>query len=199
MDIFFFIKSRSVDITHYTIKDIPGSSGRLDVISRSILAAILNGNGFENNIQIWVFLEKYGTFIFRPKALDYNLFPKSEIMLTDYFVDIIKNREGKLKHLNNPLRNIEFSNKDVLTSIKDFMNENYSIYILNEEGIDFFDYLNEIISKKNIIFIIGSQTGEMIKSKELVKLNLPNISLGTQSYLASSVIRLIRINLGLNI
>ena len=123
MDIFFFIKSRSVDITHYTIKDIPGSSGRLDVISRCILAAILIGNGFENNIQIWVFLEKYGTFIFRPKALDYNLFPKSEIMHTDYFVDVIKNREGKLKHLNNPLKNIEFSNKDVLTSIKEFMNK----------------------------------------------------------------------------
>ncbi|MFW9772678.1 MAG: hypothetical protein ACFFEO_11035, partial [Candidatus Thorarchaeota archaeon] len=95
MQIFFFIKSRSVDITHYTIKDIPGSSGRLDVISRCILAAILNENGFKNNIQVWVFLENYGTYIFQPKALDFYLFPKSEILLTDYFVDIIKNKKGK--------------------------------------------------------------------------------------------------------
>ncbi|MFW9784795.1 MAG: hypothetical protein ACFFFB_21125, partial [Candidatus Heimdallarchaeota archaeon] len=184
---------------HYTIKDIPGSSGRLDVISRCILAAILNENGFKNNIQVWVFLENYGTYIFQPKALDFYLFPKSEILLTDYFVDIIKNKKGKSKYSNNPLKNVVFSNKDILTSIIYFLNKNYAIYILNEEGMNFFDYLNEIISKKNMIFIIGSQTGEIIKSKELVKLNLPNISLGTQSYLASSVIRLIRINLELKI
>jgi tRNA (pseudouridine54-N1)-methyltransferase len=199
MKVLFFIKSGSVNVTNYTIKDIPGSSGRLDVISRCILAAILNENGFKNDIQIWTFLEKYGAFIFKPKLFDYDGFPKNEILLTDYFVDIIKNREGRLKYNNNPLKNINYSHKDIFTIIKEFMKKNYSIYVLNEGGVDFFEYLKEILSKKNIIFVIGSQTGEIIKSKELVELNLPNISLGTQSYLASSVIRLIRINLGLEI
>lgn len=197
MNILFFIRSTSVNITHYTIKDIPGSSGRLDVISRCVLAALLNENRFENDVQIWVFLEKYGTFIFNPKKFDYVTFPKSEIIFTDYFVDILKNREVNLDNSYNPLKKIDHSDKDILTTIKDFMTKNYSIYILNEEGIDFFKCLKGIILKKNIIFVIGSQTGEIIKSKELVKLNLPNISLGTQSYLASSVIRLIKINLGL--
>ncbi|MFX0033168.1 MAG: hypothetical protein ACFE8E_11125 [Candidatus Hodarchaeota archaeon] len=199
MKVFFFIKSGSVNVSNYTIKDIPGSSGRLDVISRCILAAILNENGFEKYIQIWVFLEKYGTFIFEPKSLDYDLFPKNEILLTDYFVDIIKNRDGRLKDTNNPLKDVKYFNTDIFTMINDFINKDYSIYVLNESGADFFEFLDEILSKKNIIFIIGSQTGEIIKSKELIELNLPNLSLGTQSYLASSVIRLIRINLSLEI
>jgi len=199
MNVLFFIKSGSVNVSNYTIKDIPGSSGRLDVISRCILAAILNEYGFENYIQIWVFLEKYGAFIFNPKSLDYDLFPKNEILLTDCFVDIIKNRDGRLKDTNNPLKDVKYSKKDIFTTIIDFMSRNYSICVLNEGGVDFFEYLEELLSKKNIIFVIGSQTGEIIKSKELIELNLPNLSLGTQSYLASSVIRLIKINLGLDI
>ncbi len=47
MNLIFFIKSATVDLKNYTIKDIPGSSGRLDVISRCILAAILSNNNFE--------------------------------------------------------------------------------------------------------------------------------------------------------
>ncbi|TFF63532.1 MAG: tRNA (pseudouridine(54)-N(1))-methyltransferase TrmY, partial [Promethearchaeota archaeon] len=37
----FFIKSESVNLKNYTIKDIPGSSGRLDVISRCLLSGLL--------------------------------------------------------------------------------------------------------------------------------------------------------------
>ncbi|MFX0018632.1 MAG: hypothetical protein ACFFAK_09255 [Promethearchaeota archaeon] len=197
MGILFFIKSSSVDITNYTIKEIPGSSGRLDVISRCILAALLNQNGFNNNIQIWVFLEKYGTFIFDPKSLDEGIFPKNEILLTEYFVDLIQNRTGQLKYSNNPLKGIKYINQDIFITLKVYKEKKYSIYVLDESGQDFFKYLKEILSQEYIIFVIGSQTGEILKSIELIELNLPSLSLGTQSYLASSVIRLIRLNLKL--
>ncbi|MHA1487281.1 MAG: hypothetical protein ACTSSC_08925, partial [Promethearchaeota archaeon] len=64
MNLIFFIKSATVDIGRYTIKDIPGSSGRLDVISRCVLSALTISTNLEENIQIWVFLDKYGTFVF---------------------------------------------------------------------------------------------------------------------------------------
>ncbi|GAH86872.1 unnamed protein product [marine sediment metagenome] len=86
MTIIFFIKSSTVDISKYTIKDIPGSSGRLDVISRCVLAAILGKGNFEKDIQIHLFLDRYGTFIFDPENLDFDIFPKNEILFTDYFV-----------------------------------------------------------------------------------------------------------------
>ena len=197
MEVLFFIKSSSVDITNYTIKDIPGSSGRLDVISRCILAALLNQKGFNNNIQIWVFLEKYGTFVFDPESLDTELFPKNEILLTEYFVDLIQNRTGKLKYSKNPLKTIKYINRDIFNTLNAYKKQKYMIYVLDESGKDFFKYIKEISSQEHIIFVIGSQTGEILKSKELIELNLPNLSLGTQSYLASSVIRLIRLNLKL--
>ncbi len=197
MEVFFFIKSSSVDITNYTIKDIPGSSGRLDVISRCILAALLNQKGFNNNIQIWVFLEKYGTFIFNSESFDEEVFPKNEILLTEYFVDLILNRTGQLRYSKNPLKRIKYINQDIFNTLKAYKKQKYSIYVLDESGKDFFKYIKEISSQEHIIFVIGSQTGEILKSIELIELNLPNLSLGTQSYLASSVIRLIRLNLKL--
>ncbi|MFX0027503.1 MAG: hypothetical protein ACFE8M_13965, partial [Candidatus Hermodarchaeota archaeon] len=197
MEILFFIKSSTVDITNYTIKDIPGSSGRLDVISRCILAALLNQKGFNNNIQIWVFLEKYGTFIFDPKSLDEEVFPKNEILLTEYFVDLIQNKTGQLKYNKNPLKSIKYNNQDIFNILKAYKKQNYAIYVLDESAQDFFKYIKEILSQEHIIFVIGSQTGEILKSKELIELNLTKLSLGTFSYLASSVIRLIRLNLKL--
>ena len=197
MKMYFFIKSGTVNLENYTIKDIPGSSGRLDVISRCILAAILNERGFENNVQIWVFFERYGTFVFNPEFLDYDVFPKNEILLSDFIVSLIKHKVTPLSNQNNPLKFVKHLNKDIFRVLKDFLLKNYKIFVLKETGKDFFKYSEYIKSQKNVIFVIGSQTGEIVNSKELNKLNLSNLSLGTQSYLASSVIRLIKLNLTL--
>ena len=61
MNLIFFIRSSTVNLNNYHIKDIPGTTGRLDVISRCIIAALLDENEFEEYNQIWVFLDEYGT------------------------------------------------------------------------------------------------------------------------------------------
>ncbi|MFX0056901.1 MAG: hypothetical protein ACFE85_08685 [Candidatus Hodarchaeota archaeon] len=195
MTIIFFINSKTVNIDKYKIKDIPGSTGRFDVISRCIISALVEDGGFERDIQIWTFLEKYGTFIFDSNTLDYQIFPKNEILLTDYFVKLIK--EGQISDINhvNPLNSIEYREISIIEAIKLKREQGYNIYILNENGRAFFKYKAEILSINNVVFVIGSQSGEVIESAELKELNLPNLSLGNQSYLASSVIRLIKLNL----
>ena len=173
MTIIFFIYSETVDINNYTIKDIPGSSGRLDVISRCVLAAIVGDNKFDENIQVWVFLNKLGTYVFDSNVLNYGTFPKNELMFTDYFVKIIRNRNSTNKLENNPLRLVSPS----------------------EKGNDFFCNLNRIILEKEVIFIVGNQSGDIMNLEEVLMMNLPNLSLGNRSYLASSIIRLIKLNL----
>jgi len=195
MSIIFFIKSASIDISKYTIKDLPGSSGRLDVISRCILAALLNKDKFERNVQIWIFLEKYGTYIFDSERLEYITFPKNELLLADYLVDLIQGGDSKNKLKENPLNSVQISKIDIFDALKQFKELNYIILVLNEKGEDFFKYINELHFKGDIIFVIGSQSGEFICSKELLAMEFPNISLGTQSYLASSIIRLIKLYL----
>ena len=195
MNIIFFIRSATVDITKYSIKDIPGSSKRLDVISRCILAALLAKNEFEKKIQIWTFLDNYGTFIFNTEALNYKDFPKNEIQLTDYFVNHLRMNTSERKDINNPLNAVEVSELSMIEAIKEFLRLNYDIYVLKEDGIEFIKQKSKIKEKKKIIFIIGSQEDDFINSKELLSLNLPTVSIGTQSYLASSVIRLLKLHL----
>lgn len=192
----FFIKSKTIDLERYTIKDIPGSSGRLDVISRNILAALLNKDRFSPNTKIWVFLDRYGTYIFDTDLLNYEKFPKSELLFTDHFVkliresneqDIIAKREGKA------LEGVSYSDEGIIAALERFSNQGYKIYILKETG----KRLSEILKKQRIpqlsVFLVGSQQGEFIESAELAVHNFNEISLGEKSYLGSHTIRLIKI------
>ncbi|MHA2399099.1 MAG: hypothetical protein ACXADU_09440 [Promethearchaeota archaeon] len=189
MNLILFIKSSTVNLTRYTIKDIPGSSGRLDVISRSVLAALLNQNGFEEKLEIWTFLDNFGTYIFDPQLLDYETFPKTELLLTDSFVNFL---QGRVK--DNPLRSITISDLTMIKAIKKFQGLNYEVFILKEDGLPFLDLISEV-SEKNSLFIIGSQEDAFLNTKELVELNLQTVSFGAQSYLASSVIRLLKLHI----
>jgi len=197
MPLIFFIKSTTVEISKYTIKDLLGSSGRLDVISRCILAALLGGDDcFEKNVQIWVFLDNYGTYIFDSEKLIYESFPKTELLLTDYFVNLIKEENLKSNSEGQSYGLVTTSNMSFIEALNHFMDLNYIVFILEENGENLFKNIDKIRQKMNdIIFIIGNQSGEIINSKELRAMHLPRISLGTQSYLASSVIRLIKLHL----
>ena len=195
MTLIFFIKSSTVDISNYYIKDIQGTSGRLDVISRCVLSALTNDNKLEKNIQIWAFLDKYGTFVFDSNTFNNDTFPKNEILLTDYFVDFIK--KGDKKYTVNPLDSIKCSNLDIFEAIKKFIKKKYQIFVLNESGVGFSKIFMDMSPKRNLLFIVGDQSGELINSKELKELKLTNLSLGNRSYLASSTIRLIKLNLNL--
>ena len=197
MNLIYFIESATVDISKYTIKDIPGSSGRLDVISRCVLSALTLNNKLEKGVQIWIFLAKYGTFIFDSDLFNDELFPKNEILLTDFFVDFIKKKKKHESYLENPLNSIKCSDLGIFDAIKNYTKKNYKVYLLNENGIDFKKVFKELSSKDNLLFILGDQTGDLLNDKELKELNLTNLSLGNRSYLASSTIRLIKMNLHL--
>jgi tRNA pseudouridine-54 N-methylase len=179
MKTIFFIKSSTVNLKNYNIKDIQGTSGRLDVISRCVLSALTNDNKLEKNIQIWAFLDKYGTFIFDSNRFNNDIFPKNEILLTDYFVDFIKKRNKK--YTINPLDSIKSLNLDIFEAIKKFIKKKFQIFVLNESGIGYNKIFTDMNPKRNLLFIVGDQSGELINS----------------SYLASSTIRLIKLNLSL--
>jgi len=192
MKIIFFINSKTVNLDKYNIKDIPGSSGRLDVISRCILAALMENDEFQEKVQVWAFLETYGTYIFNSEFFTYNYFPKNEINFTNYFVKFL---QGERDLSLNLLSQVKESEMNLIDAISYFKDLNYSLYILSERGQNFFDLLSSIKEKKNIVFILGSQEDEYIYSKELSALKIPTISIGNQSYLASSVIRLLKLYL----
>ena len=199
MQIIFFIKSSTVKIDNFNIKDIPGSSGRLDVISRCILAALFDEERLERDIQVWVFLDKYGTYIFESNALSKDLFPKSELKLSENFVQLILKTTEKNSSQSPPLNQVKFSKLDIFSALKKFEQSKYKIILLNETGDNFQDIFSKLNKDEKLVFIIGDQTGEIVNVEQFKDFNLINMSLGHQSYLASTVILLIKLNLNLMI
>jgi len=117
--------------------------------------------------------------------------------LTDFFVEYIKKKRKREKYPETPLDPIYYSKLDFFDAIKNMVEKKYKIYVLNENGIDFKHVFKEISLEDNLLFILGDQSGDLLKNEELKKLNLTNLSLGNRSYLASSTIRLIKMNLQL--
>ncbi|MBY9007593.1 MAG: hypothetical protein KGD63_12650 [Candidatus Lokiarchaeota archaeon] len=195
MKITFLIKSESVNIDKYTIKDIPGSSGRLDVISRCILSSIIKDNGFEENIQIHIFFDNYGTFVFNPNLLSFSTFPKNELMLSDCIVQIIKTGYNKNKLIDNPLKQIKVKRFSMIDFLKNLKKRGDLIFVLKEDGEDYLNLIDNKHPLGELYFIIGNQSEDLINSEEFLKLKIPSINIGTKSYLASSVIRIIKFNL----
>ncbi|MFO7795271.1 MAG: hypothetical protein ACQERB_02755 [Promethearchaeati archaeon] len=195
--IIFLIKSDTVNLNNYTIKDIPGSSGRLDVIARCILSALLNEKGFDINYKIWIFFKRYGALKFDPLDLNYEDFPKNELLLSEYIVKLLKTTDtaAVIKEYN-PLSPILVENISLIEFLKQRKKENRNnIFVLRESGRKFLDVFSPQSLKKEVYIIIGSQTEDFINSEAFLNLNFPEVSLGVKSYLASQVIRLIKLNI----
>jgi tRNA (pseudouridine54-N1)-methyltransferase len=199
MQIIFFVKSSTVKIDNFNIKDIPGSSGRLDVISRCILAALFDEERLERDIQIWVFLDKYGTYIFESNTLSKDFFPISELKLSENFVQLILKITKKNTSQSSTLNSIAYSKLDFFSALKKLEESKYKIILLNEAGDNFQDIFSKLNKDEKLLFIIGDQTGEIVNAEQFKDFNHINMSLGHQSYLASTVIRLIKLNLNLRI
>jgi len=198
LNLIFLIKSSSVNLKNYTIKDIPGSSGRMDVISRCLLAALMNDNSIEKNVQIWIFLNNYGTFIFDSNLLKDDIFPKNELLVSDGLVKLIQDKDSEIEKENYLLRFVKKSKISLFQALNNLRTEGYKVYILKETGENFLEFIKKVNYNDNLVFIVGNQSGEFLDSKDLLTLEIPVLSLGTRSYLASSVIRLIKIFLRLS-
>lgn len=189
----FFIKSETINLSNYTLKDPIGSTGRLDVITRCALAVLLNNFKLEQNIEFWAFLDNYDTYIFKSELFQQETFPISELRFMDYFVEIIQGIDNE-NDIKNPLNKVIISGIDIFDAIEKIRKKEFQGYILHEEGTEFSQEKFE--KDKKYFFIIGNQLGNFLDSKELKDTGIPRVSLGTpQSYLASSVIKLIKLQI----
>jgi len=189
LKIVFFIKSETVDLSKYSLKDPLGSSGRLDVIVRCALAALLNNYELEENMEFWAFLDNYGTFIFKSSLFDQSILPMGELKFMEYFVEILRGVD-KESIVKNPLKEVIISNIDIMSAIDNLKKEGFKEFILHESGNKVSPQLFTDAAK--FLFIIGNQSGDFLNSKQLLSSNIPRISLGDISYLSSSVIKLIK-------
>lgn len=199
VNITFLVRSDTVNIEHYTIKDIPGSSGRLDVVARCILAALRNDKGFDKKVRIIIFFKRYGTFIFNTGDLNYTSFPKDELQLSDALYALIRNRNNADFLKKNPIGKVERYEDSMIHYIEKLQKgEKHEIFVLKESNRKLENSMEPLGKYKDdlkLTFVVGNQSEDFINSESFLRLKLPELSLGSQSYIASSVIRLIKIHL----
>ncbi len=194
MKIVFLIKSNTVDIKNFNLKNIPGSSGRLDVIARCILSALVENDKFDENAEIWVFLDRYGAFNFNPSELNFETFPKNEILLSQYLFESIQKIQPEQSKFSIPISYVKCVDTNIFEVLEQLLEDKFELFILSEDGIDLQQYIRSTqYTDPQYAFIVGSQTGDFIDSEKLSELNLQRLSLGKVSYLASSVIRLTKL------
>ncbi|TFF88649.1 MAG: hypothetical protein EU550_00910 [Promethearchaeota archaeon] len=153
-------------------------------------------NILEKDIEFWVFLDNYGTYIFQNNFLTFNRLPKNELLFTEYFVELIRSlqNETKTTQNNNPLKFVKYRDLNIYEAIEEFNKSGTKIFILKEEGDLLIDQIFKLKKEEMVLFIIGNQSGAFLESSRLSNLGLSQLSLGKQSYLASSVIKLVKLH-----
>lgn len=179
----FLIKaSKTVTAPIFNLRCIAGTSGRLDVILRSFISALICDDEIRKDTEIYAVLEgpPNPPLIIAAFGSGLNNLPQSEVGLAIIFQKLMQGERIK------GFRVLRKSFSEILKElIKD-----YTPLYLHEKGKD----IRELSFTKNskYLFILGDHIGLDRKSEELIsKLGIPWVSLGPIPYLTSQCITLI--------
>jgi len=171
----FLIKaSKSCTAPIFSLKSLASTSGRLDVVLRSIISAFWWGEKLRKDVTFYALLEGpprpplvveiHGT---RLKKL-----PKSETELAEIFCRLFKGEK---------IRGFKVYRENFRELVRRLSNI-YEVVYLHEDGVD----IRTFKFTRTPLFILGDHEGLDSESEEFLKnLRIPWISLGPIPYLAS--------------
>lgn len=172
----------------FIMRNIAGTSGRLDVVCRCILNAFLINGGIRRDVDFYAVLEGPPS---PPKLLKVSgnllqYLPKSEVEVARIIRDLLSMEKGS--HPENAAFKIgRMSFEKLIYSLK---KEGCLLTYLHEDGIDIRKF--NFNSSCGIVFILGDHLGlDRNSERFLESLNVPRISLGPVVYLASQCIILV--------
>jgi len=186
--IFVLKASTAVTAPTFILRNIAGTSGRLDIVCRCILNAFLINGRVRRNVDFYAVLEGPPSpprlLMVSGELLSH--LPKSEVEVARIIRDLLSIGEGS--HPKNKAFKIDrMSFKKLILYLK---NEGYSLVYLHENGVDIQNF--DFESSTSTVFILGDHLGlDLASEKFLDSLNIPRISLSPISYLASHCIILV--------
>ncbi len=181
-------KARTDD--KFTIKDLPGSGGRMDLVCRCILSALLLSRTHRADTIFYAVLEG------PPK-------PSITIGIEGEKIKVLPRDELQtalvLKEMLNPDRvtfpsGFELINKSFQEMVGEQLNKS-EIYVLHKSGIDINKTFTQSqkVKKPQIAFILGDHTGLSPNDMEyLVEKSIKPLSLGNKEYIGSQCIFLVQ-------
>ena len=190
----FIIKANKAHTrADFRLDDLPGTSGRMDVLCRFLNSAFLLSHGFRKNVRVWLLL--YGppnppkAIRFEGPRLKVRLNP-DERSTAKLIMKALKAGEG----LKEPGKEIEVypglyvSNRTFEDVIRLTL-KNSRLYYLHEEGKP----IEKVSFRGNVAFVLGDHEGLSKEDEAFLEGIAERVSVGKKSYLASHVVAYVNI------
>ncbi|AEC52893.1 hypothetical protein PNA2_1979 [Pyrococcus sp. NA2] len=193
----FIIKANEAHTDYdFSLKDLPGTSGRIDVICRALNSAFHLSHSFRRNVRVYVTLlgppNPPKTIRFEGAKLKPKIINPDELSIAKVIIKALKaGRElkGTTKELE-VLPGVYVSNMTFEDVIR--RNARMNLYILEEGGKD----ISKVnFPKNNVAFVLGDHIGLTKEDLAFLEGIGERISIGPKAYLTSHVISYVNIHL----
>lgn len=190
----FIIKANKAKTSpDFKLSDLPGTSGRIDVLCRFLNSAFLLSHGLRKNVRVWLLL--YGppnppkAIRFEGPQLKVRLNP-DERSTAKLIMKALKAGEG----LKEPGKEVEVypglyvSNRTFEDVIRLTL-KNSTLYYLHKEGKP----IEKASFGSNVAFVLGDHEGLSREDETFLAGIAEKVSVGKKSYLASHVVAYVNI------
>ncbi|WP_297465413.1 tRNA (pseudouridine(54)-N(1))-methyltransferase TrmY [Thermococcus sp.] len=179
----------------FSLRDLPGTSGRIDVLCRVLNAAFLLSHGFRKNVRVWLIL--YGPPN-PPKALRFEG-PELRVRLNPderSTAKLIMRALELGEKLREPGKELEvypglYVSNRTFEDVLRLTLKNSTLYYLHEAG----EPLEDVRFSGNVAFVLGDHRGLGREDEALLDGVAERVSVGRRSYLASHVVACVNIHL----
>ena len=192
----FIIKANEAHTkADFRLSDLPGTSGRIDVLCRFLNSAFLLSHGFRKNVRVWLLLygppEPPKAIRFEGSRLKVRINP-DERSTAKLIMKALKAGED----LKGPGREVEVypglyvSNRTFEDVIRLTL-KNSALYYLHEDGKP----ITAVSFPGNVAFVLGDHKGLSREDEAFLEGIAERVSVGRKSYLASHVVAYVNIHL----
>ena len=169
----------------FTLADLPGTGGRMDLVCRCVTSALWLSHGIRDDTNIIVVLNGPPN---PPVSIDFpgnmlSMVSTDERSVASWIKKALEQEfEKEWLEIHNGLRVSRKSFQDVVKELKD-----RPIYVLHEDG----EEIKKINLKENPVIVVGDHIGISLNDEKFALRYGEKISLGKNVYLASSCISVI--------
>ncbi|WP_048148253.1 tRNA (pseudouridine(54)-N(1))-methyltransferase TrmY [Palaeococcus ferrophilus] len=192
----FIIKANEAHTkADFSLSDLPGTSGRIDLLCRALNAAFMLSHGFRKSVRVWLNLNgppnPPKTIRFEGPRLKVRLNP-DERSTAKLIAKALKGGEG----LREPVKEVEVlpglyvSNMTFEDVVRRTLKE-ARLFHLHENGRD----ISDVSFGGNVAFVLGDHIGLSEENERFLDGISERISVGPKVYLTSHVISYVNITL----
>jgi len=181
----FVVEARTVGASSgFSLRDLPGSSGRLDVVCRCLVAALRGAGGVRGDTVFWALLKGgRNPVALRVEGWKVRWLPGSELAVAKILGRVFEGRRVEGFSLE------EASFGEVVGRV---VREGAALFYLHEDGAP----LRMVDVPFPVVFVLGDHLGLSRESEELLsRLGAVRVSLGPRRYLGSHCIVMVHCEL----